>query len=31
MAMPDKLLKAFVDQRLMQISGEDYDPCYVIK
>lgn len=31
MAMLDKLLRAFVDQQRMKISGEDYDPCYVIK
>ncbi len=27
----DKLLAAFVQQRRMKISGDDYNPCYVIK
>ncbi len=31
MDMLDKLLAAFVAQQRMKISGDDYDPCYVIK
>ena len=31
MDMLDKLLKAFVEQKRMKISGRDYDPCYLIK
>jgi predicted Rossmann-fold nucleotide-binding protein len=31
MDMLDKLLAAFVEQQRMKISGQDYDPCYVIK
>ncbi len=31
MGMLDKLLAAFVAQQRMKISGDDYDPCYVIK
>ena len=31
MALLDKLLAAFVEQRRMKISGGEYEPCYVIK
>lgn len=31
MGMLDELLAAFVAQKRMKISGNDYDPCYVIK
>lgn len=31
MDLLDSLLAAFVQQRRMKISGNDYDPCYVIK
>jgi len=31
MDMLDQLLAAFVAQQRMKISGDDYDPCYVIK
>jgi hypothetical protein len=31
MDMLDRLLAAFVSQQRMKISGNDYDPCYVIK
>jgi len=31
MAMLDRLLAAFVSQQRMKISGNNYDPCYMIK
>lgn len=31
MNMLDRLLAAFVSQQRMKISGDDYNPCYVIK
>jgi len=31
MTMLDRLLAAFVAQRRMKLSGNDYDPCYAIK
>lgn len=31
MDMLDRLLASFVAQQRMKISGQDYDPCYVIK